>query len=385
MQTRKRAKSVSFGKSNKENIAEKKAEEKTDHKVEAKKGEDTPKIVRENPELSHAAKKVQDYETSSGEVITPIEEEKPKKEEVEEVKPVPSEPSSSGILKEPVVPSEVSPPAEEVSTTDVAPPSDFLSDATTTTPVTSPVEEKPAETLEQAPMIVESTPANADAIIAPATDANETVVPQTPEQPVATVDNSELSPTPPSSAFTLQGNNIDSGGRRKNVILYFLLVAFLSFALGLGVMASISHFGLLPNKLPSIGVDPNLVNNLNPMKPSPTTVPTKAPTPTPTEKPVDLKAYKVSVLNGSGIKGKAAEVRTSLTTAGYTVISAANADRSDYLTTQVVAKKSVPQEYLDKLESELKKSFEVDTLSSMPNEANQTADVIITIGKKAAN
>lgn len=384
MQTRKRAKSVSFGKSHKEKAAEKKVEEKIETKNVEEKVEHTPKAVTETPELSHAAKKVQDYETSSGEILTPAEVEKPKKEEADVVEATPAEPAS-GILKEPVAPTEVSTPVEEVAPTEVAPASDFLSDATTTTPVAEPVEEKPAETLEQAPMIVESTPANADAMIAPAQDANDTIAPPSPEQPVQNAESGELSPTPPSSAFTLQGNSIDSGGRRKNVILYFFLVAFISFALGLGVMAAISYFGLLPNKLPNVGVDPNLVNNLNPMKPSPTIVPTKAPTPTPTEKPVDQKAYKISVLNGSGIRGKAAEVRTTLTTAGYTVISAANADRSDYLTTQVVAKKSVPQAYLDKLEAELKKSFVVDTLSSMPNEANQTADVIITIGKKTAN
>ncbi len=388
MQTRKRAKSVSFGKSNKEKekVIEKKAEEKIETKAIEEKVEEQEKTTEQQTELSHAAKKVQDYETSGDDGIIISGGEKPSKEEVkEDVKEEPAE-LSSGILKEPVSPDEVTTPTTDLKPTEVTPPSDFLSDATTVTPVSPPVEEKTSEPLEQAPIIVEQSPTNDDAIITPAPEVTTAEASQVTPQADTTTESGELSPTPPSSAFTLQDTNGDSGGgKRKNVILYFLLVAFLSFALGLGVMAAISHFGLLPNKLPNVSFDPNVVTNLNPMKPSPTPVPTKAPTPTPTEKPVDIKAYKITVLNGSGIKGKAAEVRTTLTTAGFTVVTAANADRSDYLTTQVVAKKSVPQEYLDKLEAELKKSFEVDTLSSMPNEANQSADVIITIGKKAAN
>ena len=378
MQIRKRAKSISFGKTNKEKGEDKKVEEKIVHKVAVEKNESTHVQRSDTQELSHAAKKVQDYELTPVQTSMTTEKKQLEKEESSELSSELASitPEEQVVTSEPSAKTEVSKPSEVVSE------GEFLSD-TSVNDVEKAPQEKQTETLSDNPIILS---APSESIVTPVSDTDSSVA----IEPVVPAEGApvsqELSPTPPSSAFTLQGNTNDAmnGGTRKNVILYFLLVAFISFALGLGVMAGVSYFGLLPNKLPVVSFDPNMVNNLNPMKPSPTVVPTKAPTPTPTDKPVDLKAYKISVLNGSGIRGKAAELQTTLTTSGFTVITAGNADRSDYLTTQVVAKKTVPQEYLDKLEAELEKSFTVDTLSTMPSEANQTADVIITIGKKTA-
>lgn len=362
MQTRKRAKSITFGKPKKE--AEATPAEKEEKKVVAPEPEETPKKAPEviepvtekpaekEPELTEAAKKVLALEEASTE--EPKKEEKPKDEE--ELSETP------GIVKGPEA---------------VTPEDEFVTDTTPTNtiePVSPPAEEE------------EKTIAS-DNLSEPTSPITE---PEPEKKKEEAAENSDLSPTPPASAFTIAGNDIDASagddGKKKNFVLYFIVVALISFVLGLGAMAAVTYFGLV--KLPLTGLPTNaqdLVNKVNPMQPTPTTAPTAAPTVAPTEKPVDLKAYTVSVLNGSGIKGKAAEVKGTLTTAGFQVGTTGNADRSDYTTTQIAAKKTVDKAYLDKLTAELKKSFKVEPVSTIPSDSSQTADVIVTLGSEAGN
>lgn len=356
MQTRKRAKSISFGKSPKP----KEAEEKTVEKVESKPAAPETVSPVEKSEPTYAAKKVQELEEPAPTELKPEAEEKTLSSEL-------SEKPSEGIVKEPVEPEAITPPDQ------------FLSD-TTEPPKQESIEPKQDEK-PTAPLVVEPVSTS---------PVDQNIV--SPEVENKSTDNAlsgELSPTPPSSAFTLQGNNIDAtsegGKKKKNFVVYFLIVAFISFALGLAAMAAVSYFGLLPKNLPGLTVDTKVLNNMNPLKPTETPEPTVVPTVAPTEKPLDLKSYKISVLNGSGIKGKAAEVKTSLTGAGFVVSTTGNADRSDYGATQIAAKKSVDKAYLDKLEAELKKEYEVDTVSTIPSDSSQAADVIVTLGKAAAN
>jgi len=77
-------------------------------------------------------------------------------------------------------------------------------------------------------------------------------------------------------------------------------------------------------------------------KPTPTVAPTAAPSPTPTQsfKKSDLK---IQVLNGSGVAGKASELKTILSKKGYTEIITGNADNYDYKLTEIQTKKSKSQ------------------------------------------
>lgn len=150
-------------------------------------------------------------------------------------------------------------------------------------------------------------------------------------------------------------------------------------------MAAVSYGWLT---IPGVKIPSNLQVQIPAMlggsNPTPTIAPTEAPAvvEAPTEKPVDLSAFTVSVLNGSGVVGKASEVKTTLTTAGFKVSTTGNADKSDYTTTQISAKKSVDKAYIEKLEEELKKSFEVTAASTAPE--TDTTDVTVTIGKNPA-
>ncbi|MGH7203820.1 MAG: LytR C-terminal domain-containing protein [Candidatus Levyibacteriota bacterium] len=338
MQTRKRAKSITFGK---------KKEEKDEEVLSA-----TPPVV-ETPKP----------------IVEPSETTVEKAETVER-RPVVEKPAV-GELSDTLPKSEEeddkseTPPVHEVAT----PATEFITD------------DKPSEVSEKTkPAATEPEP------------SGETPEPQleatlSPEQPAPTATSEELSPTS-GSAFTIQNDEKDHapevvGEGKKRFGVYFFLVAFLAFILGLGAMAAVSYGWV---NIPMLKVPSNLKNIQVPAlpgtKPTPTAVPTVVPTAIPTAKPVDLSAYTITVLNGSGIVGKASEVKTSLTTAGFKVSSTGNADKSTYTKTEIAAKKSVSKDYLTKLEDELKKSYDVDAVSTAPE--SDASDVTVTIGQPTA-
>lgn len=169
---------------------------------------------------------------------------------------------------------------------------------------------------------------------------------------------------------------------KKNPVLFFMIVAAVSFVLGLAVMAGLSYV------FKDIKAVPVLSTLLN--KPKPTVAsqkevaatnktevvePTIEPSPTPAK--VDLSQYTVKVLNGSGVSGEAARVKTKLTAAGFNVISTGNADASNYTKTEITIKKTVSKDALAKLQTELEKTYKVSTATAT---STQTADIVVIIG-----
>jgi len=343
MQTRKRAKSVSFGK---------KSNEKTEK-------EQVKKTVHEDAVLADSDK------TSE-------------KAAVVERRTVPEKPVLEGL-------SETPPNTEPEDASDVeTPANEFVTDSplSSTPELSKDTKEEPAPvSVEPEAASVEPEAAELSQPIEPAASA-----PDSPEQPAAQGESQELSSTLPPSAFTIQSNEPapaptpvpESGKKRFGV--YFLVVAFLSFILGLGAMAAASYFGLVNVNLTRLPAGIHIPVMLG-QKPTPTVPP---PTAAPTQKPVDLTAFTIGVLNGSGIAGKAADEKTSLTTAGYKVTSTGNAVKSDFTKTEIAAKKTVDPAFLSKLEDELKKSFDVDaTVASLP--ASSTTDVTVTLGQNTTH
>lgn len=351
MQVRKRAKTITFGRKKKEEPEEAEApvaaapepvvetSEKTEEKAETVER----RSVADKPQLS-----------------SELSETLPTTPEDEEAKPV------------------------ETSEANVTPANEFVTDdkpaeEPTATPETPSEEVKPEE-----PTVTEVSPTPE-----PAADAS-----LSPEEPATTPVSPELSATTPDgtaapeSAFTIQNDEkatapeVVGDGGKKRFGLYFFLVAFLAFILGLGAMAAVSYGWV---NIPGLKLPANLQVQVPAMlgsAPTATPAPTEVPAVVPTEKPADLTAYTISVLNGSGVVGKASDVKTTLTTAGFKVSTTGNADKSDYTKTQIAAKKSVDKAYLAKLEEELKKSFDVTEVSTAPE--SDTTDVIVTIGSATA-
>lgn len=107
-------------------------------------------------------------------------------------------------------------------------------------------------------------------------------------------------------------------------------------------------------------------------------IPPESLTPTPVA--IDISQYRIVVLNGSGIRGEAAQAQGVLETAGFRVSSTGNADSLDYQKTVIQAKKDVPEEYLNKLKKYLEQSYVVsDTIEFSET---KEAEVIIIIGRE---
>lgn len=106
--------------------------------------------------------------------------------------------------------------------------------------------------------------------------------------------------------------------------------------------------------------------------------PTALPTPSPSE--VDKSAYKIQVLNGSGIKGEAAAVKASLDEEGFVVSAIGNADKSDYEESTISIKKGVEKEFV----LEVKEALGSYTFSEQETELSKSSDVdmVVIIGSK---
>ena len=100
-------------------------------------------------------------------------------------------------------------------------------------------------------------------------------------------------------------------------------------------------------------------------------------TSTPTEEPVDKSEIQIEILNGTSISGEASKLKTTLAELGYTNIEVGNASSSDYVTTEVTFKSSVPDEVQDEITDELESIYaEVDVNKASIGEK----DVQIIIG-----
>lgn len=340
MQTRKRAKTVTFGKKEKEKREKATVKETAEEKV----------VVADTDKSSAKA------ETVERRVV-------PEKTQPEELSATP-------------------PQTEEASVSEIATPtSEFVAD----NPLSS-TDEIPKTTTNEIAAPSEETS------ISPASESDQVTPAEVTQPPIQAAEvqpsptnSQELSSTLPPSAFTIQGQETETptpkreeGSKRFGI--YFFLVAFLAFILGLGAMAGASYFGLINIHFPKLSSTmhaPALLSS------KPTSTPTPQPTTAPTAKPLDLTAYTISVLNGSGISGKAAQVKAQLTVDGFKVSSAGNAATSDFTKTEIAVKSTVDQAYISKLEEELKKSFIVDTTAaSLPS--SSSTDVTVTLGSQTA-
>lgn len=155
----------------------------------------------------------------------------------------------------------------------------------------------------------------------------------------------------------------DSYGK-KNSLSYFFSVTLITFIVGfaffLGIYYAVSNRG-------SLGVGPSVEEATPAVEEA-----------TPTVVPVDLSAYSIQVLNGSGVSGQAARTESELVNGGFKVASVGNADRDNYTNTQIRAKENVARAYLDKLSEALKNTYNVD--SEISKLTTGPADVEIVIG-----
>lgn len=98
--------------------------------------------------------------------------------------------------------------------------------------------------------------------------------------------------------------------------------------------------------------------------------------PTPVQE-INLKDYKIKILNGSGIAGEAAKLKDLLGQEGFTVESTGNADNSDYNKTIIEAGKDVPTDAVNKLKDFLQKSYSVSNVQELTDTTEASIRIII--------
>lgn len=161
---------------------------------------------------------------------------------------------------------------------------------------------------------------------------------------------------------------------KKSNFRNFFIIAFFAFLIGLASMAGISYF---------LSGDIKDLTKITFQKETPTPLPTKEPVSTPTPEEVDLSAYTITVLNGSGLTGEAAKAKTQLIEAGFKVGTVGNASSSDYTKTTIAAKKDVDPQYLNELIATLKKTYKVNSVVETSS-ASATSEVTVTLGSGKA-
>ncbi len=152
-----------------------------------------------------------------------------------------------------------------------------------------------------------------------------------------------------------------------NFVTREVVIFLSSFILSFLLFVAITKFG------PKINF--NQSKSVAVITPSPTDkpdLPTSTPTPAVKREEVNIK-----VLNGSGTKGKASEVRDVLKKAGYQEILTGNADAFDYEQTELQVKKTMTAAG-DLLKSDLKEN--VASFKETVLDEDEAADIVIIIG-----
>lgn len=96
---------------------------------------------------------------------------------------------------------------------------------------------------------------------------------------------------------------------------------------------------------------------------------------------LDVSRYSIAVLNGSGKRGAAADMRDILESKGFAVAKADNADKNTYTKTIVETKTSVPEEVVKKLLAAVSDSSYMMEDTRILEDTSES-DVVIIIGSE---
>ncbi|MBP9798012.1 LytR C-terminal domain-containing protein [Candidatus Woesebacteria bacterium] len=175
-----------------------------------------------------------------------------------------------------------------------------------------------------------------------------------------------------SSGRRMPSLSMPSGGGilREIFNMKTVLIFVGSFALTFGIIYGLSKMNLAEFSLNLPTKDAKKIE----IAEKPTPLPSKKPTPTPS---VARDELKVKLLNGSGTKGKATEVKEILEEAGFTDIVTGNADTFDYTKTEVQIKKE-SSDALSLIQNDLKDYVSISDAAELDEE--ETADIVIIIG-----
>lgn len=157
----------------------------------------------------------------------------------------------------------------------------------------------------------------------------------------------------------------DNDKGSKNVFVWALIVIVVALVVGGGLIFAIRG----GKSIRSFIVKPT---------PTPTMAPTPIPTPTP--QTVDKATFSVQVLNGGGIPGTAAKMKSFLEGKGYKVAGVGNTDNYTYDKTEVHGK-STMQGAIANLQADLSSSYTIGTVAADLS-SDTSFDVQVIVGKE---
>jgi hypothetical protein len=96
---------------------------------------------------------------------------------------------------------------------------------------------------------------------------------------------------------------------------------------------------------------------------------------------VDLKAYSIEILNGSGKAGAARAMADNLSAQGFSAAMVANASSPNATSTTISYKTDIPTAYREAISAALSIMYNVIDMGSALN-PNGNVDVMIVIGEK---
>jgi hypothetical protein len=97
----------------------------------------------------------------------------------------------------------------------------------------------------------------------------------------------------------------------------------------------------------------------------------------------DISIYSVSILNGSGIAGEAANIEDIVTELGLENIKTGNAETYDFEKTTISYKGTVDEKAMSLIEEKISEKYET-VLTNDPLEDSSSFDIIIIVGKSKA-
>lgn len=160
----------------------------------------------------------------------------------------------------------------------------------------------------------------------------------------------------------------------KNAVLFVI-----SFVITFGILYALSQVKWGDMKAFQFPSFSNIsIPGMTQPTPTPVLEPTMAP-PTPTPTPsVTREEVRLKVLNGSGISGKATEVKNFFQEKGYGEILTGNADAFDYETTVVQIKEDAEPSIREYIEEDI--ASQVDAPEFETLDEAEAADVVIIVG-----
>ena len=159
----------------------------------------------------------------------------------------------------------------------------------------------------------------------------------------------------------------------KGIILF--AISFIITFIGLYFLSKMNiNWNIAGFKLPTFSM-PSLFSKTTPTpEPSPTP---EAPTPTPAPA-IDRATVRIKVLNGSGVPGKASEVKEFLNSKGYEEILTGNADAFEYDTTVVQIKKENNSELKKLISQDIASQVTKPTFEALDDK--EASDIVIIVG-----